>query len=316
MKHLRVLRAIAHVAQTGSIRKAANALHITSSALNRQIQDFEEELGTPVFERVAKGVRLNTAGELVIQHIRHQISDFERLQSQIADLSGLRRGHVTIAASQVIAHRYLAGQIHAYRKSFPYVSFTVKVLDYAAALGALQRHEVDLAVILQPHATPDFLPLFSGSRWLMAVMAGTHPLAKKRGAVRLRDCLQYPLALPDSSLAGRLLFDEALARTNLSARIEIESSSLELLAHYLVLEPMVSFQIADEHTQRAAARQSEGEKAVPDPHAPQLVMRCVDPRDSRPAHLELGQLRGRVLPVAAAKFGEQLALDLDRTPST
>ena len=61
MKHLRILRYVDEVARAGSIRKAADHLNVTSSAVNRRIMDLEEELGAPLFERRPRGVRL-TAG--------------------------------------------------------------------------------------------------------------------------------------------------------------------------------------------------------------------------------------------------------------
>ena len=94
MKHLQTLKLIDAVNKAGSIRKAAEDMHITSSALNRRILGFEEEFGAPIFERLHGGVRLNPAGELLIEHIRGQMADLERVRSQVADLSGLRRGHV------------------------------------------------------------------------------------------------------------------------------------------------------------------------------------------------------------------------------
>jgi DNA-binding transcriptional LysR family regulator len=98
MKHLETLRLIQDVARTGSIRKAED-MNITSSALNRRIQRFEEEFGSKIFERLPRGVRLNAAGELLIQHYRAQLSDLARVQSQVVDMSGARRGHVSIACS-------------------------------------------------------------------------------------------------------------------------------------------------------------------------------------------------------------------------
>ena len=70
MRHLRTLGLISDVARSGSIRRTAERLNITPSALTRQIQDFEQELGTPIFERLPHGMRLNTAGELVVRHAR------------------------------------------------------------------------------------------------------------------------------------------------------------------------------------------------------------------------------------------------------
>ena len=96
MRHLQTLRYVDAVARAGSIRRAAETLAITSTALNRRILALEEELGAPIFERLPHGVRLSTAGELLIRHIRDQLSDIERVKSQIADLSGVRRGRALI----------------------------------------------------------------------------------------------------------------------------------------------------------------------------------------------------------------------------
>ncbi len=90
MKHLRILRYVDEVARTGSIRKAADQLNVTASAVNRRIMDLEEELGTPLFERRARGVRLTSAGEIFVHYLRSQHGEVERMKSQIEDLKGTR----------------------------------------------------------------------------------------------------------------------------------------------------------------------------------------------------------------------------------
>ena len=83
MKHLLPLIYIDTIAKSGSIRKAAEVLSITSTALNRRVLAMEEELGVPIFERLARGVRPTTAGEILIHHIRGQLTDMDRVKSQI-----------------------------------------------------------------------------------------------------------------------------------------------------------------------------------------------------------------------------------------
>ena len=136
MKHLRILTYVAEVARHGAIRRAAERLNITPSALTRQIQDLEYELGTPIFERVAQGMRLNAAGELLVRHIRDQRADLERVRSQIADLSGVRRGHVALACSQAFVNHVVPDEVEAYRAQFPQVTFTVQVRDHVQAVAA------------------------------------------------------------------------------------------------------------------------------------------------------------------------------------
>ena len=136
MRHLKDFQFIEAVIRAGSIRKAAEDMNITASALNRRINRFEEDFGYEIFERLPRGVRLNPAGELMLHHIRAQRSDFVRLQSQVADLSGVRRGHVSIACSQALLPYFLPEQIARYRSEQPGVTFGVNVRDRLEAESA------------------------------------------------------------------------------------------------------------------------------------------------------------------------------------
>src|SRR3979409_2016081 len=111
MRHLKLLTHVVEVARMGSIRKAAEHLNLTPSAMNRRIQDLEAEFGTPLFERRPRGVRLTTAGEMFVRSPRVQFADAERMKSQVEDLRGLRRGPVQIACSQALAHDFLASRV-------------------------------------------------------------------------------------------------------------------------------------------------------------------------------------------------------------
>ncbi|WP_375460293.1 LysR family transcriptional regulator [uncultured Enterovirga sp.] len=291
MRHVRTLAMIADVAKSGSIRRTAERLNLTPSALTRRIQDFEHELGTEIFERVPHGMRLNAAGELVLRHIRDQMSDLERVRSQLADLSGVRRGHVAVACSQAFADHVLPDEVNAYRAQHPLVSFTVQVRDHSHGIDALIAYEVDLALVLQPPPAPEMHVMMSSEQPLCALMGADHPLAAQPGPVRLRDCFRYPVALPDRSLAIRHHLEAAAVRADLAWSIALESGSLELLRNYVRREHAVSFQIPS---------------GIPADRRG-LHARPIDGRDLAPVLIVLGHLRGRRLSIAAAKFADQIA---------
>lgn len=293
MKHLRTLRCIRDVAVSGSIRKSAERLALTPSALTRKIQEFEQELGTQVFERLPQGMRLTAAGELLLRHIRDQLSDFDRLRSQIADLSGVRRGHVAVACSQAFAHDLIPREIEVFRAAHPLVSFSVLVRDHVHAVDALVAFEADLALVLQPPPAPELQPLLLQRQPLCALMNPAHPLAAKQ-TVRLRDCLSFPIAMPGRSLAIRHLLQAAIVRAALPVQVAVESDSFEVLRAYAAREQVVSFQIR--------AGLPEGRE--------NLIAREIDTRDLSPAQVVLGHLRGRALSIAASKFIDQISSSL------
>ncbi len=83
MNHLRFLNYIDEIVRAGSIRQAGERLHVAPSAVNRRLQDIEEELGTPIFERLPRGMRLTAAGELFIHYVRNRAAELEQVRSKI-----------------------------------------------------------------------------------------------------------------------------------------------------------------------------------------------------------------------------------------
>jgi DNA-binding transcriptional LysR family regulator len=291
MKHLRILRYVDEVARSGSIRKAADHLNITASAVNRRIMDLEEELGAPLFERRPRGVRLTAAGEVFVNYLRQQDGDVERMKSQIEDLKGMRRGTVRIACSQALALEFLPREIGEFRKRHPLVSFDVKVFDHEQAMAALAAYEVDLVLVFRPPFLANFQPLMTLEQRLVAVMSAQHPLADRR-SVRLRDCAAYPVALPERSIGGRQLLEEVLARSKITFQVAAQSNSFEMLRGLILAANLISFQIRI--------------GTMPDGNKLGLVARDIDDRDVPRANLVFGHLRGRNLPIPAAVFAERL----------
>lgn len=300
MKHLRIFRYVDEVARCGSIRKAAEQLNVTSSAVNRRILDLEEELDAQLFERRARGVRLTAAGEVFVNFLRQHDGDVERMKSQIEDLRGLRRGTVRIACSQALALDFLPREIATFRKQYSSVSFDVKVLDHEKAVAALAGYDVDLLLVFRPPYLANFQPLMTLEQRLVAVMQAKHPLAAKK-TLRLRDCAQYPIALAERGFGGRQLLDEFCARTGSRFRVAAESNSFELLRGLVSYGELISFQI------RIGAPASNNKLG--------MVTRDIDDRDVPRANLVLGQLRGRNLPVPTAVFADQLARSLNTARS-
>lgn len=287
MRHLQQLRYIDAVARTGSIRRAAESLAITSTALNRRILAMEEDLGTPIFERLSNGVRLSVAGELFIQHARQQISDMERVQSQIADLSGERRGHVSIMCGQALMLQFLPDLVSRYRADHPGVSFTAFIGGRQQAVSSLADFSSDLAFVYEMEPSSAVQMLYETPQKLHVLMADDHPLASK-SEVRLSDCVQYPLALPSQRAGIRHSLNVAAAKRSLTLRAAVESDSADFLLKCLRNEPLLAFQIP---VAFAATGPGEGICAVP-----------LHTNDLPPGMLQLSQQRGRHLSVAAARF--------------
>ena len=296
MKHLTTFRVIDAIARTGSIRGAAVHLALTPSAVQRRLQSYEAEIGFEIFDRKPQGVELNSAGELVIMHIRETFSETGKLTSRLADLSGMRRGEVKIGCSQALVPYFLPQHISSYQSAYPNVSFEVVVIDHRTAQSALANHVIDLALVFAADEVPEFKTLLGVHQHLAAVMGLNHPLAHFE-QLRLRQCYEHPLALPSVGFGSRVLLDAALQEKSYSRPPEMESNSFEYLKAHVAETHAVTFQI-------------ECGAPLPPIKDSFLVARLIDQRDVAPGTLWIGQLAGRSLSVPASRFAEQIGRDL------
>ena len=298
MRHLTHLRYIDVVAREKSIRKASEKLNITSTALNRRILALEEEVGTPLFERLPSGVRLNTAGELFIQHIRSQMTDLSRVLSQISDLSGVRRGHVIVSGGPEILSSFLPGQIAKYRQDFQAVQFDVLRQTPEQSLTALMNFEIDMAFIFDSVLPSDLDIVASVSQPLFALVHKDHPLAKQQ-ILKLQDCLAWPIISPLSEGGLKTMLEVGRLRTAANLQTVIKTDEPNFISDYIRNENAIGFAIPlsfEENTQIVT-----GLKSI-----------AIDERDVPPGIVHLVQRKGRVLSVAAAKFIDQIVQALNK----
>lgn len=239
MLHGRALRYIDEVARQGSIRKAAKTLHVAASAVNRYILELEEELQAPIFERLPRGLKLTSSGEILIQHIRETLQAHQRMRAQIQSLRGLNRGEVVVATMATLAAGRLADIVAAYREKHPQVSLRIMVGDRATVAEMVALGQADLAIA---YNLPEDNRLQRAAEFrhaLGAVVSPGHSLATRK-TVRMSECLLYPLVLADRSLSLREVVEATVpARATLAP--VVETNSMELMKRLALTAPHITF---------------------------------------------------------------------------
>jgi DNA-binding transcriptional LysR family regulator len=287
----RFLTYVDAVARHGSIRKAADALNIASSALNRRILDLELDLGTALFERVSRGVRPTSAGELFLAFARQSISDLKTVESQIEQLRGLVRGRVNVAAAESVAGELLPAAVSRFQASHPNVRFHIRIGTPDELTSALIADQADLILTHDAPREKDVAVVATAQQALCAMVVADHPLAGREN-IRLRDCLPFPLALADRSLAGRALIEQVLATASYVLEPRVVSNSVELMQAFSAMNRGVCFQFRKPGKSLIALGNM-------------VALPLVDPPLMQ-AKLILATRHERVLPVAAAAFVEQM----------
>ena len=146
----RLLIYVEAVARSGSIRKAAESVHIAPSALDRRILELESQLGTPLFERLARGVRPTAAGEIFLEYARRSLADLEATRSQIEHLQGLVRGDVHVASAESVGSTLLPQVIGDFQAKHPGVRFHVTLGGTETLLQGLLSDQNELLLAHDP----------------------------------------------------------------------------------------------------------------------------------------------------------------------
>ena len=190
---LRHLRAFVEVARQGGFSRAARTLFSTQSTVSKAIGQLEAELGEALFERLATGVRLTGAGELVYARAVAMLAEGEHMVAELADLRGMVSGRLRLGLPIFGSARLFAPLFAQYRQRHPGVEIELLEQGSARLEEAVLAGEVELAVSLLP--VPDafaWQPVCDDP--MMAVLWADHPLGG-RASLKLTELAQTPLIL-------------------------------------------------------------------------------------------------------------------------
>lgn len=140
---------IIEVAKYGSILQAADQLHLTPSALSKAIKRIEDELGTPLFDRVGKHLVPTNFGIEYVERAKRLAAYQKQLETEIQELLTLRRGRIRIG---VLHDTDITNILVAYHKRYPDIELYVSEESSAKLWPLLKEGEIDLMInVVNPH---------------------------------------------------------------------------------------------------------------------------------------------------------------------
>lgn len=177
---LRQLRYFVEVAEREHISEAAEHLHVAQSAVSRQIANLEDELGTVLFERVGRNVKLTPIGKIFLEHSVTALKAIDFAIKQVEEYLDPAKGTIKIGFPTSLASYVLPTVISAFKKEYPDVSFHLRQGSYRYLIEAVKNRELNLAFLGPVPAKDESINtmiLFSES--IHALLPANHPLAKK-----------------------------------------------------------------------------------------------------------------------------------------
>lgn len=152
--NIKTLQLFMHLSDSKNFSKTASAMHISPSALSRQIQKLEDEVGQPLFIRDNRRVELTSPGTKLIPVSMKMISEWEHYLSDLQDEGSTLKGKIRLFCSVTASYSHLPELLSTFRSHYPFIEFQLLTGDPAQAINKVLNNEADIAI----SALPEFLP--------------------------------------------------------------------------------------------------------------------------------------------------------------
>lgn len=207
----RQLDVFVHIALLGSVRAAAERLHLTQPAASMALAEMERQLDAPVFARERGRLRLNARGRELLplaQELLERHAEFARHGSEsMAALAGELR----IGASNTVGNYRVGELLGGFVRAHPQVAIRLRVANTETIVAAMLDHSLDIGCVEGPVAHPLLETRPWRDDWLVVCAPPDHPLARKRN-LKPADFADAHWVLREPGSATRVISERALAR--------------------------------------------------------------------------------------------------------
>jgi len=223
------LSAFIAVSERRSFSRAAEQLFITQPAVSKRISALENELNTPLFDRIGKTIQLTAAGQALLPSALRILAELEESKRAIASLSDKVSGKLSIATSHHIGLHRLSPVLRTFTHQFSDVDLDIRFMDSEEACNCVLKGEVELAIATLPKQ--EWQHLNCQIIWhdpLDIVISNQHPDASSTN-ISIQQLSKIPAILPSRNTFTRLLLEQALGLNEKNLNIAMETNYLETI---------------------------------------------------------------------------------------
>lgn len=225
LRQLEILRA---VAQTGSFTSAGQQLHLSQSAVSRQILLLEEELNEQLFLRLGRKIRITPAGTTLLGLSERMFEDLERTRASILDSQQRVSGTVRLVGGMTVCLYVFPPLLKAFRKEHPGVEVKLTPGATPRLIRQLRTGAADLGLLTLPIDDPHLVAIPVMREELLLITAPSHPLAKRRH-VTPRDLIGQPFVLFEPGSNSRKAIEQFFLREQIAPKVVTETENVEII---------------------------------------------------------------------------------------
>src|SRR5439155_15707485 len=225
---LRQLEILQAIAETGSFTACGRKLHVSQSAIGRQILLLEEELGEPLFLRVGRQVRMTPAAESLVKLGQRVFQDVRETVGTITDRTRDLKGTLRVSGGMTVCLYVFPPLLKHLRRVHPHLDVRLTVATAGRSVEEIRAGRVDAGLLTLPVDEADLVTVPVLREELLLVTTPTHPLAKRR-RVTPKDLDGQPFVLFEVGSATRKVIDQFFATEKIEPTIVMDTENVEII---------------------------------------------------------------------------------------
>jgi DNA-binding transcriptional LysR family regulator len=225
---LRQLEIIRAIADSGSFTAAGEKLHVSQSAISRQILLLEDELGEPVFHRIGRRIRITPAGESLLQLSNRVFQDLQETVSAISDKQESLKGTMRLVGGMTVCLYVFPALLAEVRQVHPHLDLKITVGSAERSIAMLRSGAGDLGLITLPVEATDLVSVPVLEEELLLVTYPAHPFARKK-TITPADLKGQHFVLFETGSITRKLVEEFFTRERITPEIVMETENVEII---------------------------------------------------------------------------------------
>lgn len=226
---LRQLEIIRAIAETGSFTRAGARLHVSQSAISRQILLLEEELKEPLFLRVGRQVQITPAGEALLQLSHRMFADIRETCASIVDNQKTLSGTVNLVGGMTVCLYVFPRLLKEFRRLHPDVDIKIATGGTQRLLRRIRSGRADLGLLTLPITEPGLTTVSALREELMLVMPPGHPLERAKHPLDPAALVGEPFIIFEPGSNTRRVLDAFFLREQIQPKFVTETENVEIM---------------------------------------------------------------------------------------
>lgn len=222
-----------YVGKLGSITHAAETLHLSQPAVSQGIKNLEKALGSPVFVRVGKGVRLTMEGQILYQYISVAYEEILMGERKFRQMQNLETGEIRIGASDMTLRYFILPFLEIFHERFPNIKISVTNAPTPETLKNMQAGKIDFGVISAPFQIQESYQIQTVRKIRDVFVVGEKYREYADRQMDFKDLLKIPYVCLEGQTSTKKYVTSYLKERDVVLQPELELANSDMLVSFV-----------------------------------------------------------------------------------